>query len=704
MKGRLSWLDIRAGVNEAQKLIGAHIKSVYSISKKSILIKFSNKENLLIDPPSKFHLTYTTHPKINLTPIAIYLRKVLNNCRVEKVYQLGFDRVAALQLGSAEGLLVLFIEMYANGNIILTDKNLKIMNLLRPVEHLDMHKESVYPLNVPQLELNLERYDYLTGDTLKKKIASFLSLSGRIVDDVLGRMQQCFSKQFNLTQDLTLESLTELREKQPDEFGQCFHTFFGEIFSELVAVGSYGAVVYEQDRPVLFTPWRETNKDSKRRTVEFDSFGKAMDAAFAVPVVQETVAEKKIRKIRESQEKSLKQKLQESENLRTKAQFLTTYQAEFTKAIQIILAAVDSGIAESEFLRFKQESEATNPIAKYIKAVSFANKTVTLTADSTSVTLSYTTSFYDQISQLFQQAKKIEDKAIKARAALEESNQKSDAMEQRKEKAVKIEKINRPVLWFEKFHWFITKNNDLIIAGRDAKQNEILIKKHLKDSDYYFHADIQGGSSVIVGESATEETKETASYMAMILSRAWEKGVVVPVYSVRGSQVSKTAPAGEYLSQGSFMIAGKREFYHPYKLEYGLGLIYKVPMSASSENVGGEEESDRRVFGFTSLPTVEPEYVLPLAGPYKSIEGPKYRLLPGNQKKGMIIKDILALAEEDAQDKLKYVRNITGREMELAIISNCKLAQAEIARRGEASVFKKKDKKKAKAKSKTKSK
>lgn len=41
----------------------------------------------------------------------------------------------------------------------------------------------------------------------------------------------------------------------------------------------------------------------------------------------------------------------------------------------------------------------------------------------------------------------------------------------------------RKVHWFEKFNWFITSENYLVIAGRDVQQNEQIFKKYLKKND-----------------------------------------------------------------------------------------------------------------------------------------------------------------------------------------------------------------------------
>ena len=60
-----------------------------------------------------------------------------------------------------------------------------------------------------------------------------------------------------------------------------------------------------------------------------------------------------------------------------------------------------------------------------------------------------------------------------------------------------IKKV-RKTYWFEKFFWFISSDNYLIIGGRDRQQNDIIVKKHLMAGDVYVHADVHGSSSVVV--------------------------------------------------------------------------------------------------------------------------------------------------------------------------------------------------------------
>ncbi|CAN0421179.1 unnamed protein product, partial [Hapterophycus canaliculatus] len=58
--------------------------------------------------------------------------------------------------------------------------------------------------------------------------------------------------------------------------------------------------------------------------------------------------------------------------------------------------------------------------------------------------------------------------------------------------------VARKVYWFEKFNWFITSENFLVLSGRNAQQNEVVVKKYLRPGDIYVHADLHGAASCVV--------------------------------------------------------------------------------------------------------------------------------------------------------------------------------------------------------------
>lgn len=119
--------------------------------------------------------------------------------------------------------------------------------------------------------------------------------------------------------------------------------------------------------------------------------------------------------------------------------------------------------------------------------------------------------------------------------------------------------------WYESYLYFYTSNNNLVVAGRDASQNESLIKKRASENDIIFHAEIHGSPFTIIKVENTtaindddlfEAAQFTASY-----SSAWKEGFSnIDVYWVNKNQVSKKAPSGTYLGKGSFMIYGNKNY------------------------------------------------------------------------------------------------------------------------------------------------
>uniref|UniRef100_A0A1B6MPX6 NFACT RNA-binding domain-containing protein n=1 Tax=Graphocephala atropunctata TaxID=36148 RepID=A0A1B6MPX6_9HEMI len=152
----------------------------------------------------------------------------------------------------------------------------------------------------------------------------------------------------------------------------------------------------------------------------------------------------------------------------------------------------------------------------------------------------------------------------------------------------------RKVYWFEKFFWFISSENYLVIGGRDQQQNEVIVKRYLRGSDVYVHADLHGAASVVVKNPSPQpippKTLNEAGTMAICYSGAWEAKVHTSAWWVHADQVSKTAPTGEYLTTGSFMIRGKKNFLPPVHLIMGFSFLFKLEESSVERH-----KDDRRV-------------------------------------------------------------------------------------------------------------
>lgn len=162
-----------------------------------------------------------------------------------------------------------------------------------------------------------------------------------------------------------------------------------------------------------------------------------------------------------------------------------------------------------------------------------------------------------------------------------------------RESTDQVEKIHirRKIQWWEKFHWFISSENYLVLAGHDAQQNEMLVKRYLRKGDVYVHADIHGAASCIIRNNDPSKiipqlTIEQAGTMCVCRSAAWSSQTITSAYWVHPHQVSKTAPTGEYLVTGSFMIRGKKNVVSPARLEMGLGVLFHVDTACVARHVG----------------------------------------------------------------------------------------------------------------------
>ena len=150
------------------------------------------------------------------------------------------------------------------------------------------------------------------------------------------------------------------------------------------------------------------------------------------------------------------------------------------------------------------------------------------------------------------------------------------------------------------------------------------------------HADLHGATSVIIknhtGKPVPPKTLNEAGCMAVSYSAAWEARIVTSAWWVHHSQVSKTAPTGEYLTTGSFMIRGKKNFLPPCYLMMGFGFMFKLDETCIENHL-----NERRVRTVEDTEPVEVRSWTFL--PFYSLVRPKNPRLDGVLlKKGQRIK------------------------------------------------------------------
>ncbi|KAJ9460791.1 Nuclear export mediator factor NEMF-like protein [Diplonema papillatum] len=371
------------------------------------------------------------------------------------------------------------------------------------------------------------------------------------------------------------------------------------------------AEAFEDFAPALF----QQHVSDSLHVEAFESFNVACDyyfSAFDQQLIQQH-NEKSKKAVTTKLEKAManhRRRVEELEKEQTthlsKAQLIEDNIDDVDAALSIIRSAIGRAVDWKELARVvKEQKRLGNPVASMIHDLKLDKNKVSLLlthADETDDTqeahvidVDLALSAYANARSYYEQKKKVREKQSKTEAAEGKAMQSATrkAAKEASKKAFVPKKdlsVVRKVLWFEKFNWFISSENYLVIAGRDAQQNEILVRRYLKKGDIYVHADMHGAATTIIKNPTAGpvpcDTLYQAGNLAVCRSSAWDSNIVISAWWVFHHQVSKTAPTGEYMPTGAFMIRGKKNFLPPTKLQMGAGLLWRVHEENVAAHVG----------------------------------------------------------------------------------------------------------------------
>ena len=352
-------------------------------------------------------------------------------------------------------------------------------------------------------------------------------------------------------------------------------------------------------------------------------------------VQQERNAVKKLENVKKDHETRIKS-LQELQDLdRLKGELIEMNNDIVDNAIKVILSAIANQIPWDQIKEIiKEATENRDPVASRIKQIKLETNHIVMQLEDPYAHLDYDDDDSDEDDSNDKKKDKAKEHlvdidlgltaqanarkyfvqkksaAVKERKTLESGGVALKSAEKKTKAALKeMAKIStiikaRKVYWFEKFFWFISSENFLVIGGRDAQQNELLVKRYMKPTDIYVHADLHGAATVIVKNPSSDpvppKTLNEAGQFAVCFSAAWDSKVLTAAYWVTPDQVSKTAPSGEYLTVGSFMIRGKKNFLPPSQLTMGFAFLFcltedSLERHKDERKVRGLEESKQDV-------------------------------------------------------------------------------------------------------------
>lgn len=630
MKSRFSTLDLMAILPQLSSMLGMRVSQIYDIDHKTYLIKLSrtateaktletDKKVLLIESGIRIHSTEYDWPKTTApSGFTMKLRKHLKNKRLEKISQLGVDRVVDLQFGTNEAAYHIILELYDRGNIVITDYQYTILNILRPRkagtdDDVKLVVRGKYPIESAKQQTNLIKIteSYLSeifskvkeNEPLKKILNPHFIYGSVLIEHCL--IEVGFEGNARVRDGIkNVGEVVEAIQLANDTMFNISNVGKGYILqkvSKRLDESEEDVITYQEFHPFLFNQHKNLKNDNT--VVELDYFDKAVDTFFssvegqkidAKALQMEKAVLKKVDNIRKDHQNRVEalEKLQKFD--KQKANLIQLNSDAVDRALLVIRSAIASQMSWEDISDVIQQAQAKNdPVATLITGLKletnqFVMKLCDPYDDETDTTalvdIDIDLSAHANARKYFDMKRSAEKKEQKT---LESSgkalkNAEKKAFQTLKEVAVKtnIRKARKP-LWFEKFFWFISSENYLVIGGRDAQQNEMIVKRYMRPGDVYVHADLHGASSVIVknhlqNEPIPPKTLNEAGTMAICYSQAWDAKVVTSAWWVYPDQVSKAAPTGEYLTIGAFMIRGKKNYLPLSLLVLGFGALFKL--------------------------------------------------------------------------------------------------------------------------------
>eukprot|EP00667_Euglena_gracilis_P003840 EG_transcript_3854 len=656
-KSRVSSVDLRHLVAELREsCVGLRLANLYDVTPKVYMLKFArpdHKEFVIVESGVRLHTTGYARAKPTLpSSFTLKLRKHLRTWRLEGVAQLGVDRVVDLTFGRETACFHLILEFYAKGNIILTDHEYTILALLRTHRQ---DEESLYAVREHYPVERAVQHSPMTEARLLELLGS--GAPATPIKQLLNTKTEYGPAQID-------HCLLEADIKPSAKLVEGFAAANAEAVRRLLAAlqgmdavftgaTAKGGFVYKRkattgsrasgdaDDAALYEhfsafPLRQYDNEGFEGTA-FPSFNAAVDHYFSkfedqragqeVEVKQQEKLSK-VDKVRRDHDERIRELQRVQELSERKASLIILNAEEVEAAITVIRSALAQSIDWTELKRVvKEQRRAGNPIAMLIHDFHFEQNKVTLlltdntddaaeadlTAPVEQVAVDISLSAYANARSYFDAKKKSVAKEDKTKAATQKavkSAQKRADQELKKEvPSGPAIKVMRKPYWFEKFNWFITTENFLVISGRDAQQNEILVKRYLKPGDLYIHADLHGASSCILknpsGKVVPPVSLSQAGTMCVCRSSAWDSKIVTSAWWVYHNQVSKTAPTGEYLPTGSFMIRGKKNFLPPNALVMGVALMWRVAEECIPNHVQERRPPEQFALNTYHLQTME---------------------------------------------------------------------------------------------------
>jgi len=596
-KKEFTSFDIAVAVKELKEAIAnSRVNNIYQFNEKTVILKLHKTDKpplrLVMEAGRRLHLTtYALKPPKVPPAFCMALRKHLRGAWVDNVEQYEFERVVTIQFRIKTGVLRLILELFGDGNIILTGEKGEILQALifKHMRDRNIIRNEVFqfppsmgknPFKMAREELEMALKD--SGDIeVVRPLARFLGVGGFYAEEILLRANIEKTKHCNALNSAEVGAI------------------FDGLQSLLSAVSGFKTephIVLAEDGSFLDVAPFKLKRYETFRSKSYGSFNEALDefylrataaekAVASVEVDKLTREAERLKRIIVEQEQALREDERKAERDRCIGDVVYAHSVEFQVFLNRFAVAKREGkdwnILISEITAAKE--------ASFLESFDSRNLLVNVCVDNLRFSLNLRRTLYENAAQYYERGKKAKQKSAGALTALEETRRKLAEVEQKirraeehKTKPVEVmeELVKRKVKrkeWYEKFRWFTSSDGFRVVAGKDTVSNEVLVKKYAGDDDAVFHAEVAGAPFVVVkteGKTASEQALREAGEYAAAFSRAWREGAgSADVYWVKPSQLTKSGPSGESVPHGAFAVNGKRNWMRNVPLKVAIGVV-----------------------------------------------------------------------------------------------------------------------------------
>jgi predicted ribosome quality control (RQC) complex YloA/Tae2 family protein len=595
--------DVAIIVQEIEEAVAnSRVNNIYQLDTKTVLLKLHKTNQpplrLVMEAGRRLHLTTYALRSPRVPPaFCMALRKHLRGAWLEDLEQYEFERIVVIKFKTKTGLLRLILELFGEGNIILVSENGEILqalffkhmrdrNIIRnePFRFPPPHGENPFKVTIEELKRALKDCGEVE---VVRVLTRFLGIGGFYAEEILMRADIDKSKDCGALSSMEIGAIFDVLQS----LLQNVTGFNVEPSIVLAEDGSFLDVVpfkLRQYETKQFQSYRSFND----AVDEFYLKATANERAIASVEIDKIAKEaERLRRIVTEQEKAMQEHEVEAEHAKRIGDAIYAHANKFQEFLNKFATAKTEGrewnTLFSEILTTQKSDAKTET---FVESFDRRNLLANVSVDNLHFSLNLRRTLYENASEYYERGKKAKEKLAGAKAALEISLRKLKAAEQKKfeteamteTKPLEImeelakRKVKRKE-WYEKFRWFKSSEDFLVVAGKDAVSNEVLIKKHAVPEDLVFHADITGAPFVVVktdGKTPSSKTLQEASGFAAAFSRAWREGLgSVDVYWVKPEQLSKSGPSGEYVAHGAFAVFGKRSWMRGVPLQLAIGVI-----------------------------------------------------------------------------------------------------------------------------------